>query len=92
MSSEKCKEKEKYVCVCPSDSDSDESVVFEPVTNGKVVAQKVSQFDKRNSIHSRLLDLTPAFHSSSGKYTYMYIYIYIRKFISHCFAIISNSY
>ena len=68
MSSEKSKEKEKYEYVCPSKSDSDESIVFEQVTNGKFVAQKVSQFDQRNNIHNRILDLTLAFHSSPGKY------------------------
>ena len=37
-------ETNKYEFVSPSDSDTDESIIFEAVTNGKVVPQKLQIF------------------------------------------------
>ena len=57
--------------VCPSESDSDESMVFEPVTNGKVVPHKVSEYEEAENSGNpqQLVDLTPAtFQSSPGNY------------------------
>ena len=76
-SQESEKSKKKYEFVCPSDSDTDESIIFEPVTNGKVVPQKVTDFELCNisGNHKNIVDFTPAsFDSTPGK-VYFYIYI-----------------
>ena len=43
-----CLLKYEYEFVCTSESDSDECIVFEPITNGKVVPQKVTEFELGN--------------------------------------------
>ena len=81
MSSQESEEsKNKYEFVCPSDSDTDESIIFEAVTNGKVVPQKVTDFELDNisGNDKHMLDLTLAcFDSTPGK---MYFYIYILNY------------
>ena len=67
-------ETNKYEFVSPSDSDTDESIIFEAVTNGKVVPQKVTDFQLCNisGNHNNIVDLKPAsFDSTPGKCLYI---------------------
>ena len=72
--SSKESETNKYEFVSPSDSDTDESIIFEAVTNGKVVPQKVTDFQPCNisANHNNIVDLKPAsFDSTPGKSLYI---------------------
>ena len=72
--SSKESETNKYEFVSPSDSDTDESIIFEAVTNGKVVPQKVTDFQLCNisGNHNNIVDLKPAsFDSAPGKCLYI---------------------
>ena len=72
--SSKESETNKYEFVSPSDSDTDESIIFEAVTNGKVVPQKVTDFQLCNisGNHNNIVDLKPAsFDSATGKCLYI---------------------
>ena len=73
-------ETNKYEFVSPSDSDTDESIIFEAVTNGKVVPQKVADFQLYNisGNHDNIIDLKPAsFDSTPGKCIYILNYYQI---------------
>ena len=67
-------ETNKYEFVSPSDSDTDKSIIFEAVTNGKVVPQKVTDFQPCNisGNHNNIVDLKPAsFDATPGKCLYI---------------------